>query len=106
MGNFTSQLHSSFKTLSEPVSEPVSETMSETNHINTENDSISTPIPNTMSTHLKNHLKNNNSNMDEQNKKAMDVLNSKGEEEFIKHVFTDEKTNRRLTYAEMRDRYG
>ena len=104
MGNFGSQLRSSFKTLSEPVSqpvsEPVSETMSETNHINTENDSISTPIPNTMSTHLK------NSNMDEQNKKAMDILNSKGEKEFIEHVFTDEKTNRRLTYAEMRCRYG
>lgn len=104
MGNFASQLHSSFKTLSEPVSEPVSETMSETNHINTENESISTPIPNTMSTHLKNS--NSNSNMDEQNKKAMDILNSKGEKEFIEHVFTDEKTNRRLTYAEMRCRYG
>ena len=43
--------------------------------------------------------------MDEPNKKALDVLVEKGEKEFIKHVFTGEK-GKKLTYAQMRDRYG
>ena len=44
--------------------------------------------------------------MDEANKKALNVLNNEGEEEFMKHVFTDQETGRKLSYSEMRMRYG
>lgn len=43
--------------------------------------------------------------MDEKNKKALKVLQTKGEKEFIKHVFTGDN-GKRLSYAEMRMRYG
>ena len=49
-------------------------------------------------------------NMDSLNKKAVEILNEKGDDAFIKHVLTgDEKhgdAGKPLTYAEMRDRYG
>ena len=48
----------------------------------------------------------NNRGMDEANKKALEVLQIKGEKEFIKHVFTDQSTGKKLSYAEMRMRYG
>ena len=44
--------------------------------------------------------------MDEVNKKALEVLQTKGEKEFIKHVFTDQSTGKELSYAEMRMRFG
>ena len=37
---------------------------------------------------------------------ALDVLQEKGENDFIKHVFTNPKTNKPLTYGEMRAIYG
>jgi len=45
--------------------------------------------------------------MDENNKKAMDVLTTEGTEKFIEHVFKDPKNpERKLTYTEMRMIYG
>lgn len=61
------------------------------------------------STEINNRIKNTNS-MNETEKKeqldALNVLQEKGEKDFIKHVFTDPKTNKPLTYGEMRERYG
>lgn len=61
------------------------------------------------STETNNRIKNTNS-MNETEKKeqidALNVLQEKGEKDFIKHVFTDPKTNKPLTYGEMRARYG
>ena len=48
----------------------------------------------------------NNRGMDEANKKALEVLQTKGSQEFIKHVFTDQSTGKKLSYAEMRMIYG
>ncbi len=50
-------------------------------------------------------IKQRKTKMDEPNKKALEVLVTKGEKEFIKHVFTGEG-GKKLTYAEMRDLYG
>lgn len=44
--------------------------------------------------------------MDETNKKAAQVLQNQGTKAFIEHVFTDKDTGRKLSYAEMRMRYG
>lgn len=44
--------------------------------------------------------------MDETNKKAAEVLQNQGTKAFIEHVFTDQDTGRKLSYAEMRMRYG
>ena len=44
--------------------------------------------------------------MDEVNKKAAEVLQNQGTKSFIEHVFTDQDTGRKLSYAEMRMRYG
>jgi len=44
--------------------------------------------------------------MDEANKKAAQVLQNQGTKDFIDHVFTDQDTGRKLSYAEMRMRYG
>ncbi len=44
--------------------------------------------------------------MDETNKKAAQVLQNQGTNAFIEHVFTDQDTGRKLSYAEMRMRYG
>ena len=44
--------------------------------------------------------------MDERNKKAYKVLATKGEAAAVKHMFTDDKTGRQLSYSEMRSRYG
>lgn len=38
--------------------------------------------------------------------KAAEVLVTKGDAAFVKHVFTDQDTGKALTYAEMRSRYG
>ena len=44
--------------------------------------------------------------MDETNKKAAEVLQNQGTKAFIEHVFTDQDTGRKLSYAEMRMMYG
>ena len=44
--------------------------------------------------------------MDDANKKAMDVMQKDGPEAAIKHMFTNQETGRQLSYAEMRSRYG
>ena len=44
--------------------------------------------------------------MDDTNKKAVDVMAEEGMETAVKHMFTDEKSGRTLSYAEMRSRYG
>ena len=44
--------------------------------------------------------------MDDANKKALDVMATKGIDEAVKHMFTDQKTGRQLSYGEMRMRYG
>jgi len=44
--------------------------------------------------------------MDSANALAAKVLFTKGNKEFIEHVFTDQDTGRKLSYAEMRMRYG
>jgi len=46
------------------------------------------------------------SGMDETNKKAAEVLQNQGSNAFMEHVFTDQDTGRKLSYAEMRMRYG
>ena len=46
------------------------------------------------------------SNMDKTNQKAADTYFKEGETGFINHVFTDQESNRKLSYAEMRSRYG
>lgn len=43
--------------------------------------------------------------MDKANQEALNVLLTKGEKDFIEHIFTGED-GRQLTYAEMRARYG
>ena len=40
------------------------------------------------------------------NKKAINILQSKGKKEFIQHVFTDPKIGKTLSYSEMRALYG
>lgn len=44
--------------------------------------------------------------MDANNKKALDVMATKGAESAVKHMFTDQESGRPLSYAEMRMRYG
>ena len=44
--------------------------------------------------------------MDDHNKKAVDVMKTKGMNAAIEHMFTDQDTGRQLTYGEMRARYG
>ena len=45
-------------------------------------------------------------NMDEPNKKALDVMATEGMEAAVKHMFTDQESGRQLSYGEMRMRYG
>ena len=44
--------------------------------------------------------------MDKRNTTALHVLETQGSKAAIKHMFTDDKTGRELSYAEMRSRYG
>ena len=44
--------------------------------------------------------------MDDANKKAVNVMAEQGMEAAVKHMFTDEKSGRQLSYAEMRSLYG
>ena len=44
--------------------------------------------------------------MDDANKKAVNVMAEQGMEAAVKHMFTDEKSGRQLSYAEMRMRFG
>ena len=44
--------------------------------------------------------------MDDANKKAVNVMAEEGMEAAVKHMFTDEKSGRQLSYAEMRMRFG
>ena len=46
------------------------------------------------------------SEMDKTNQKAVDAYLKDGEKEFIKHVFTDQKSGNNMSYSEMRSRYG
>jgi len=50
--------------------------------------------------------KNNYNNMDNANKKACDVMVKEGMDAAIKHLFTNEKTGEKLSYCEMRSKYG
>jgi hypothetical protein len=45
-------------------------------------------------------------NMDEANKKALDVLVNGTEKDFLKHMFTNQETGQQRSYAEMRMMYG
>ena len=40
------------------------------------------------------------------NKKATDVMAEQGMEAAVEHMFTDQQTGRKLSYGEMRSRYG
>lgn len=44
--------------------------------------------------------------MDPANALAAKILFTRGNNEFVEHVFTDQGTGRRLSYGEMRMRYG
>ena len=44
--------------------------------------------------------------MDENNKQALDVMKNKGMNAAVKHMFTEQKTGRQLSYGEMRMLYG
>lgn len=44
--------------------------------------------------------------MDENNKKAFDVMEKEGMESAVKYMTTDQKTGRQLSYSEMRALYG
>jgi len=46
--------------------------------------------------------------MDDANRKAVEVLNTQGDDAYMKHVFTDQKDDnkRELSYMEMRMLYG
>ena len=44
--------------------------------------------------------------MDDTNKKALDVMQNEGMEAAVKHMFTDQVSGRKLSYGEMRMRYG
>ena len=45
-------------------------------------------------------------NIDEDNKKALNVMKTEGMDAAVKHMFTDQETGRQLSYSEMRMRYG
>tara|TARA_B100000902_G_C27304095_1_gene914420 strand:- start:720 stop:1322 length:603 start_codon:yes stop_codon:yes gene_type:complete len=45
-------------------------------------------------------------NMDKRNQNALNVLQNEGTKAAIKHMFTDDKSGRQLSYSEMRSRYG
>lgn len=49
---------------------------------------------------------NNMDNMDDTNKKAINIMCSKGITAGIKHMFTNENNGKTLTYSEMRSRFG
>ena len=44
--------------------------------------------------------------MNDTNKSAMDVMGSQGMKAAVKHMFTDQRTGKPLTYSEMRSLYG
>ena len=44
--------------------------------------------------------------MDTANARAAKILFTRGNQAFVDHVFTDQETDRKLSYAEMRMRYG
>jgi hypothetical protein len=44
--------------------------------------------------------------MDDANKKGLDVMATEGMDAAIKHMFTEQETGRQLSYGEMRSRYG
>ena len=44
--------------------------------------------------------------MDNNNKKAMDVMATQGMDAAVKHMFTHPKTGKPMTYGEMRSLYG
>jgi hypothetical protein len=48
----------------------------------------------------------NTNNMDEANRKIMECFENESIEAGIKSMFEDEHTGKKLTYSEMRDRYG
>jgi len=44
--------------------------------------------------------------MTDLNKKGLDVMAAEGIDAAVKHMFTDQDTGRKLSYSEMRSRYG
>lgn len=44
--------------------------------------------------------------MDDNNKKAANILKTEGIESAVKHMFIDQRTGNKLSYGEMRARYG
>ena len=48
----------------------------------------------------------NNQGMNEENKQALEVLEKEGKQAFIHTVFTDQSTEKKLSYSEMRMKYG
>ena len=54
-------------------------------------------------TYLESELSNN---MDDANKKALNVMATKGASDAIKYMFTDQESGSQLSYSEMRSRYG
>ena len=56
-----------------------------------------------MNSVFKNHT---GSKMDENNKHLLEVAKKSSVTEFIENAFTDKESGKRLTYAEMRERYG
>ena len=55
---------------------------------------------------ISNIVKNGIDNMDDNNKKACNILATEGASAAVKHMFTDPKTGKPLSYAEMRSLYG
>ena len=49
---------------------------------------------------------NVSNNIDDDNKEAVTVLQEQGSTAFVENVFTDQWSGYKLTYAEMRCRYG
>lgn len=87
---------SSFTT--NPISNLASNTTTNTNSTTNSNTNTNTTIPTIAKVHY--------DAMDDYNKKAMDVLTTKGMDAAIQHMFTDQDTGRTLSYGEMRARYG
>jgi len=48
----------------------------------------------------------NKNDMDKNNRKAMEIINTQGIEAGIKHMFTHPRTGQAMSYSEMRSMYG
>ena len=61
---------------------------------------------NSAQTFVNNIIDKNINKMNSHNQEAAIVMKTQGVEAAIEHMFTDQKTGTKLTYAEMRARYG